>query len=581
MNRAWQIVAGGAVGGAIIGAFLAARDAEGFPALLCVLALWIAAGTCVAAILVVVDRVVEVVGRGLTLVFVRHPGPTASRGIVLLLFAAIGVVLLWPAIREVAGRPLPRRLVPPDVLRTALLVAAAAFAGMTVGYSARRRDRGPHLVLGLGLAGTAAALLIASSFIGPIHLPALRLTLVASSLVCAGLALTLTLPSTAWRRPATGLALAVLAGTFLWREGPIARFNPGHPYTATLQALWVGSGEAGPATARSRDLLRRWFGRQRSSFGDALDDAAPNRRSFNILWITICTLRKDRLGVFGNPRNLTPSMDALAAQSTVFERGYSTFPASACSMQSMFTSLYPGQTGFFRQKIGRAPFAGETWLPEVLRAKGWSTWAFTALDQMMLRGDFGVLMRGFDLTNPYPNVESPDGATIADAIEDALASHAERAPFFLWTLLMDAHSPFEGDPSRPELGTRVEDLYDGDVSVVERAVGRILRALSDAGRGDDTIVILHADHGEEFGDHGGRWHYSTVYDEQVAIPFMIRVPGVSPRRTPSPVDLTDLAPTVLEILDQPTLPLALGDSLVPLLLGGDLPSFAFAEVDVP
>lgn len=99
-------------------------------------------------------------------------------------------------------------------------------------------------------------------------------------------------------------------------------------------------------------------------------------------------------------------------------------------------------------------------------------------------------------------------------------------------------------------------LYEGEVRWVDEHLGRILQALERTGMAANTLVVVVADHGEEFFEHGGLGHRRTLNEEVVRVPMILRLPGVLPagRVVPGPVSLTDLLPTVLEILGLPSMP---------------------------
>jgi HEAT repeat protein len=224
---------------------------------------------------------------------------------------------------------------------------------------------------------------------------------------------------------------------------------------------------------------------------------------------------------------------------------------------------------------------GEPWFPDRAAALGRSTWGLTAMNVLMLQGDFAGLLAGFEVQNPYPHIVGATGPEIADAFVELLDAREGNQPFFAWTMLMDPHAPYEGDPQGPPLGTSEQDLYDGDVRSTDRSIGGMLDALRERGLAASTVVVVHGDHGEEFGEHGGKWHYTSVYDEQVRVPLILHVPGLGFARHAAPVDISDLAPTLCEILgDEAPWP-GSGDSLVPLLLGEPMESYAFSEVLYP
>ena len=110
----------------------------------------------------------------------------------------------------------------------------------------------------------------------------------------------------------------------------------------------------------------------------------------------------------------------------------------------------------------------------------------------------------------------------------------------LWVHFFDAHAPYQGS------GPTAAAQYDDAVARIDAAMGRVLaharRVLA-----RDLVVAVTADHGEEFGDHGGVYHGSTLYDEQVRVPLVISAPGLTARRVSAPVELIDVAPTLVAL----------------------------------
>ena len=124
-----------------------------------------------------------------------------------------------------------------------------------------------------------------------------------------------------------------------------------------------------------------------------------------------------------------------------------------------------------------------------------------------------------------------DASTVAETKRVLRAGIPQ--PFFVATHLMGAHEPYE---PLAACAARSEgyDRYLCALRLLDERVGDILRALSDAGLGDDTVVVISADHGEEFGEHGARYHANTVYDEVLRVPLLVRIPGQRPRRFANP-----------------------------------------------
>jgi arylsulfatase A-like enzyme len=122
--------------------------------------------------------------------------------------------------------------------------------------------------------------------------------------------------------------------------------------------------------------------------------------------------------------------------------------------------------------------------------------------------------------------------------------------------------------NHPDAGLRARtkrprDLYDVEVQYADRQVGHFIDHLRVKPKlWPNTVVIVTADHGEEFGEHGGRFHDRTCYRESTHVPLIVRVPGLSPAVAPSRVGLTDLAPTILSLVGAPADPSLPGRNLL-------------------
>ena len=307
----------------------------------------------------------------------------------------------------------------------------------------------------------------------------------------------------------------------------------------------------------------------------------------NVLLIITDTTRVDRFGCYGNGRGITPYMDDLASQGLRFENATSHAPWTLPSIASMLTSLHPEQHGAGGRLRDFSSLDPEvTTLPAVFGRAGYSTHAIANV--FFLSAPFGVTrdFKTVDLVAPASNLEMRDAERTTDA---ALAWIEEAAdgdqPFLLLVHYFDPHAvyappqPFRGKFAAPPdqtdeswvFGTRdelmamrngttpvpplqvllrAEKLYDAEVAYMDAQIGRLLDGLVELGLGDDTVVALTADHGEEFGDHGGYEHGHTVYEELLHVPLILRYPrALKPGVVRTPVGHVDLAPTLCELAD--------------------------------
>jgi arylsulfatase A-like enzyme len=201
-------------------------------------------------------------------------------------------------------------------------------------------------------------------------------------------------------------------------------------------------------------------------------------------------------------------------------------------------------------------------LPELLTRGGVETVTGIALPNMLVPR-IGIV-RGFseeyikDDTNELPG--SVD--IVNHAIERLRRQGPE--PLFYFTHLIDPHAPYK---KKGKKAKTQHEAYLAEVSLSDRELGRLRRAIHELGLADRTALIVSSDHGEGFGEHGIYHHNKALYDVMVHVPLMIELPGVSPRVVEHHVSLMDLGPTILQLFGLPVPGPWMGESLVPMLAG--------------
>jgi arylsulfatase A-like enzyme len=303
----------------------------------------------------------------------------------------------------------------------------------------------------------------------------------------------------------------------------------------------------------------------------------PRRPDADVVIITIDALRADHVGAYGYARNTTPNIDALARRGIRFHRAYAQAPNTSFSVTSMLTGKY------YPTLARLAPPEGHDTLPIYLRRYGWKTAAFHPEAQALffVQGDKLQVYRDSQFDFEYVKAEYLDAhAQLARIAEFFAGEKGKSDRFFLWVHYFEPHEPYEKWPGH-DFGNRDIDRYDSEIAYTDAAVGQLLAYLEKHRPG--SVIILAADHGEEFDEHGSRYHGKTLYDEQVRIPLIIAVPGVAAAVVEGPAELVDVAPTVLGLLDIPIPMRMRGTDLGPWLNSPPPPSdglgLAFAEVD--
>lgn len=468
-------------------------------------------------------------------------------------------------------------------LVVALAVAGAVVAARAVPQIARLR-RHPLALALLGLA-LAAASWVGDAYVLPRLYPAFHLALFVTTLLGGALA------AFAARGDAKGPDLVPTAAAALVAVG-LVRSSLGVPRdladldrSANLRFVLV---EHAPLLGRAVALIARLNTGDPSAIAVANAATTLNappvevRRSLewsgrDLLLLTVDALRADHVSAYGYGRATTPNIDALAREGALFEDAYCPTPHTSYSISSMMTGKY--LRPLLSMGVGED---SETWA-QYLRRYGWRTAAFYPpavfyIDQSRF-SRFEQERLGFE----YSKVEFADPVLREKQVAEYLTRAAPDRSLFLWVHFFEPHEPYVMHSEHPFSGGPSADLdaYDSEVATADDGIGRIVRLVRALRPG--TTVVVTADHGEEFGEHGGRYHGTTVYEEQVRVPLIVVGPGVGAgRRISTVVQTIDLLPTTLSAAGIPRPARLRGRDLGPVL-SGDLhfrdDGFAFAETD--
>jgi arylsulfatase A-like enzyme len=302
-------------------------------------------------------------------------------------------------------------------------------------------------------------------------------------------------------------------------------------------------------------------------------ERAIDLRDRDLLLVTIDALRADHVGAYGYGRPTTPNIDRFAKQGMLFEHAYTATPHTSYAITSLMTGKY--MRPLLLQGMG---LDSDTWAG-LLRTYGYRTAAFYPPAVFFIDSARFQTFKERSLDFEYRWVEFAEGDQRVGQVERYLSSEPPDRRLFTWVHLFGPHEPYENHPEHP-FGDRDMDRYDSEIADADATLGRIAAAFLRAR--PRAALIVTADHGEEFGEHGGRYHGTSVYEEQVRVPLVFFAPGVvAPGRVAEPVELVDLLPTVLAALDIPRPPRLRGRDLGPLLAQREKPGpgFAYAETD--
>lgn len=344
----------------------------------------------------------------------------------------------------------------------------------------------------------------------------------------------------------------------------VAMFDP---RTATSRALLM-SGEPLLRWASGEEGRRqRRKARTRPKFDTS---GLPELADAHILLITIDALRADHLGSYGYGRPVSPGLDLLASQSVRFDRAYAQAPHSSYSISSLMTSEYVHEVVDLDRELPHATLAS------TLREAGYHTAAFYTAGIFHTEGK--RLARYRDSAFDFALYDHTDRD--AEETTDRVLAEVDRIraqgepPSLLWAHYFDVHEPYVADT----FGKSDLDRYDSEILRTDGAVRRLVDSVRER-FAREVVIAVTADHGEEFRDHGGVYHGSTLYEEQVRVPLIVSASGLGVSAPAAPVEVIDLAPTLLGLVGVKPAPTMRGRDLRPVALGLDAaPTVAFSAV---
>jgi choline-sulfatase len=340
---------------------------------------------------------------------------------------------------------------------------------------------------------------------------------------------------------------------------------------------------------------------------DVAAKAAKKRRTYNVVLFTVDTLRTD-LGFLGYDKPVSPNLDELAGKSTVFERAYSMASYTGKSVGPMMIGKYPSETyrdfNHFNTYAPKNVMVAERvrdganvrtfaahchWyfrFPTGLN-QGFDSWDTSAIPPGMGDNDNSVTSdRMSDVAlrllakpeNTMPGAPGAaaamdggadggdaaalDGGSEAGAFGEAGAmpaptmvgtldggAGADRR-FFAWFHFFDPHAQYVPHKGSPDFTGPfpAKNLYDQEVWYTDMHIGKVLDYIKSQPWAEDTAIVITADHGEAFADHGMNWHGMEIWESLVHVPLVVYVPGAKPRRVSLKRSHIDVAPTLNELM---------------------------------
>jgi hypothetical protein len=336
-------------------------------------------------------------------------------------------------------------------------------------------------------------------------------------------------------------------------DGAVSPASPEIPGDGVDQNCLAGDPDAAAVEELARQL------------GGATEAAPRSPAASRILLVTIDALRFDAA--------LPASAERLAGRCTEVARAYSTNSETTYAAYSLFASRFPSQGRFSEVGAFHVPVHDPApRLPALLGAAGFATGAIAFHNRFDPRL---ALTAGFAevwTAEARPEVIFAEAGTVAT--DRAIAwLRGREPPYFLWVHYYDPHEPYIAHEDVPFARDTPRSAYAGEVAHTDRQIVRLLDALGPAL--DDVALVLTADHGEAFGEHGRSFHGTDLFDEQIRVPLWVCPPrGWS---LPADIDLAslvDVAPTLLDFAGVARPPSFVGRSLLRAATGAP----AFAEI---
>ncbi len=342
-------------------------------------------------------------------------------------------------------------------------------------------------------------------------------------------------PRVAWSAAAT-LALVLVLNVLTLDQNLNVRVALFDARAPSSRALLMGANPLLRALEREQ---RARAPKQRRAEPPAETAGLARHEGAHVVLVTIDALRADHLGAWGYPRPVSPGLDQLARSGWQFRRAYAQAPHSSYSLSSLHSSEYLHEL----VELGRP--LPEATLASTLRDHGYHTAAFftdgifhTEGHKLARYRDSAFDFALFDQTNRE-----------AEDMTDRVLEEVERIraqgepPSLFWVHYFDVHEPYQ----ETTFGSSDHDRYDSEILHVDRELTRLLSELEKRFT-RPFVLAISADHGEEFREHGGVYHGSTLFDEQVRVPLIVRGPKLSPAVIEAPVEVIDIAPTLLGLV---------------------------------
>ncbi len=320
----------------------------------------------------------------------------------------------------------------------------------------------------------------------------------------------------------------------------------------------MGGKLAAPSSHSSSSTLRR---RERRVSGDGAEVAAaaptasaPVERppgDANVILLSIDSMRAD-MPWAGYPRPIAPRLTQFEAAGVDFTRAYSVSSYTSMSLGGLLGGRLPSElhrSGYFF-----GTYRGDVFFPKLLQRAGVHTMGVMAHMYFKSAGfdqgfDDWRLVPGITFDpNTDRDITSPAHERLAEQMLGDPANQLRR--FFFWAHFMDPHDQYQRHEGI-DWGKTARDRYDGEITFTDRYIGKLLDFVAAQPWAARTVIIVTADHGEEFGEHGMTRHGFEVWNTLVHVPLLVSAPGAKPHHVGAARSALDLAPTILDVFGLP------------------------------
>lgn len=288
----------------------------------------------------------------------------------------------------------------------------------------------------------------------------------------------------------------------------------------------------------------------------------------NVVFITVDTLRSDHLSSWGYHLKTSPNIDQLASEGMRYENAYTVTTRTAPSHYSMFTSRYPQEHGAKLNGFAIPETSKFLFLPQIFQKHGYKNGAFVSawvLSSRLTKLDRFFDVYDDDLNRKYQMINSMRWAEDVAPRAISWMRQNKDNPFFLWVHFFDPHSPYEfreefdvtettGAPDHTK--DRGQDVvmddvraYNSEIKYTDHYIGQVIDAVDEMGLGEDTLIVLTADHGESLGEHKFQGHARRLWEPIVRVPLIMRWTGTidAGQVEEAKVSTIDIMPTIIDM----------------------------------